>query len=126
MAAPQASSAAPDAERPLIRSRAELERRQFELLQRSAELRGALTADLRQLDRPLRRLRRGQRLATWLWAQRRALGLGLVAGVAVLALRRPRAVLQAGWRWGRRGWKLWRSWQRWQPWLAPLLARWRR
>lgn len=109
---------------PLIRSRQTLLNRQTELLRRSAELRGAIEADCRQLDRPLRHAGRLRDTMTWISTHRAELMLGLGIGATLLALRRPRAVLRTGWRWGRRAFRFWRHWRHWRPWLRPLLRRW--
>jgi hypothetical protein len=98
-------------------------RRRAALLQRSAELRGNLVATAHALRTPLARADQAWELLQVLRSHRQELSLGLAAVVAVLALRRPRAALGVGWRWGRRLYSLWRTWRKTERWLGPLLAR---
>ncbi|MEX8520176.1 MAG: YqjK family protein [Leptothrix sp. (in: b-proteobacteria)] len=98
-------------------------RRRAALLQRSAELRGSLVATVHTFQTPLARADQAWALLQSLRNHRQELSLGLAAAVAVLALRRPRAALGAGWRWGRRLYSFWRTWRKTERWLRPLLAR---
>lgn len=82
------------------------------ILQRSAALRGQLVSDAVVLKSPLALADRVRYGWSWLAAHPQ----WLAAGVAVLALTRPRrAVWLAA-----RGWTLWRLWRRLQPWRATL------
>jgi len=90
---------------------AALEHRQRLLLQRSAELRGALGRDLQRLQPPLALADRVR--AAWQWLRAHP-QVPLAAGVALLVLRPRRA-----WRWGQRLWWGWRQWRRLQQLLQP-------
>lgn len=81
-----------------------LARRRERLVQRTAHLRGAVTTELQALQPALSWVDRVQ--DAWLWL--RANPLAAAAGVAVLAVWRPRRALG----WGLRAWSAWKLVQR--------------
>jgi len=88
---------------------AQLQQRQWQLLQRSAQLRGDVAQAWQGVQRPLSAA--DLVLAGWLWLRRHP-ELPLVATLVLVVLR-PRRV----WRWGGRLWWVWRRWRRVQRWL---------
>jgi hypothetical protein len=81
-----------------------LARRRERLVRRSAHLRGAVVTELQALQPALSWVDRIQ--DAWLWL--RANPLAAAAGVAALAVWRPRRVLG----WGLRAWSAWKLVQR--------------
>ncbi len=85
----------------------QLARRRERLVRRSAHLRGAVVTELQALQPALSWADRIQ--DAWLWL--RANPLATAAGVAALAVWRPRRVLG----WGLRAWSAWKLLQRVRP-----------
>lgn len=92
-------------------AREALQRRQLELVARSALLRDRLGAELAPWMPTLRRVDAGIDAGQRAWQWLRAHPEGPIAASLVLVAIRPRRA----WRWGLKLWSAWRVWRRLAP-----------